>query len=175
MANPIDKESESRKRGLHVFISYTHRDEKLKDELDKHLASLKRSKAIKTWNDRKLEAGGSFDSEISRQLETSDIVLLLISPDFLTSDYCYCREMQTAIRRHNNGNAKLIPIILRPTDWHDTPVGHLLALPKDGKPVINWRRRDDALLDVAKGIRKVVDEILHADHSQVVGPTALQA
>ena len=144
---------------LRVFISYTHRDEKLKDELDKHLASLKRSKAIETWNDRKLIAGVPFDLEITHQLENSHIVLLLISPDFLTSEYCYCKEMEIAIRRHNEGLARVIPIILRPTDWHHTPVGEIMALPKDGKPVTSWRHRDDALLDVAKGIRGAVEHM----------------
>ncbi len=166
MAKPAERDGEIQSSGLRIFISYTHRDERLRDELEKHLASLKRSKAVETWHDRKLDPGLPIDAEITHELETSDIILLLISPDFLTSDYCYCREMEIAIRRHNEGRARLIPIILRPTDWHDTPMGHLLALPKDGKPVINWRRRDDALLDVAKGIRRAVEKMTRPVHVQ---------
>lgn len=147
-------------RRVKVFLSYAHRDERLRDELDKHLSPLKRSALIEAWHDRQILPGTDLHSEIDLHLESADLILLLLSPAFIRSDYCYQKEMQVALTRHVAGTARIIPIILRPVDWTGTPVGKLLALPKDGKPVINWQRKDDALLDIAKGVRRVVNEIL---------------
>jgi hypothetical protein len=144
---------------IKVILSYAHRDEKLRDELAKHLAALRRSAVIDIWYDREITPGGEFDRDIMQHLQRSDLVLLLISPDFMNSEYCYRREMRIALRRHAKAQACVIPIILRPVDWHETPIGKLSALPKDGRPVTSWRRRDDALLDVAKGIRRAAEEL----------------
>jgi hypothetical protein len=144
---------------LSVFLSYAHKDERLRVELEKHLSVLRRSDLIETWHDRKIAPGAPIYSEIERHLERSDLVLLLISPDFLDSDYCFRREMRIALRRHARGQARIIPIILRPVDWQRTPIGKLLALPRDGKPVTSWQRRDEALLDVAKGVRVAAEEM----------------
>jgi hypothetical protein len=133
-----------RRRPIQVFESYAHRDERLRDELEKHLSSLRRSALIDTWYDRRINPGTAFDSAIDGHLASADLILLLISPDFINSDYCYRREMRNALRRHRNGRARVIPIILRPVDWQDTPIGRLLVTPKDGKPVTKWHRRDDA-------------------------------
>jgi hypothetical protein len=144
---------------LKIFLSYAHHDERLRQELEKHLAALKRSELIDTWCDRRLSAGTDFATEIDEQLVSADIVLLLISPDFMMSDYCYRREMGLALARHDAGVNRVIPIILRPVDWKPTPLGRLLALPRDGKPITTWNRRDDALLDVARGVRLIVEEL----------------
>jgi len=156
---------------IKVFVSYAHRDERLREELDKHLSSLRRSAVIESWYDRRITPGTELDCEIDQNLQTSDLVLLLISPDFMNSDYCYRREMEAALRRHAKGEARVIPIILRPVDWLQTPIGKLLALPKDAKPVTSWNRKDEALLDVAKGVRRAAEEIgsdrsRHILHSQ---------
>jgi len=140
-------------------MSYAHRDESLRDELDKHLSPLRRSALIDTWHDRKISPGADLDATIDQRLATADLVLLLISPDFINSDYCYRREMRAALRRHSKGHARVIPIILRPVDWVRTPIGRLLATPKDAKPVTTWHRRDDALLDVATSVRRAAEEI----------------
>lgn len=142
-----------------VFLSYAHKDERLRVELEKHLSVLRRSAIIEAWHDRRITPGAHINREIDQHLESSNLVLLLISPDFMDSDYCYRREMRTALRRHANGQARIIPIILRPVDWLGTPIGKLLALPRDGKPVTSWSRRDEALLDVAKGVRLAAEEI----------------
>ena len=144
---------------VRVFLSYAHRDERLRVELEKHLSPLRRSALIETWNDRRITPGADLDTEIDHHLETADLVLLLISPDFINSDYCYRREMRHALRRHAKGQARVIPIILRPVDWFRTPIGRLLATPRDAKPVTTWQRRDDALLDVATSIRRAAEEI----------------
>jgi hypothetical protein len=145
-------------RQLSVFCSYAHADEKLWERLDKHFASLKKSGRISIWHDREIVPGADFAVEIDDHLATSDIVILLISPDFLSSDYCYSVEMKQALERRSAGHAKVLPIVLRPCDWQTTPIGRLKALPKDGKPATTWRRLDQAFLDTAKGLRKAVEE-----------------
>jgi len=126
---------------LNVFVSYAHRDERLREEVEKHLSPLRRSRVIATWCDHRIAPGAEIDQEIADSLTTSDLVLLLVSPDFMNSDYCYLREMNCALRRHGAGRARVIPIILRPVDWNRTPIGKLLALPRDGKPVTSWSKR----------------------------------
>lgn len=143
-----------------VFLSYAHHDDRLRQELDKHLSPLRRTTPIDVWHDRRIGPGAKLHQELDRHLATADLILLLISPDFINSDFCYCRELKTALLRHAKGLARVIPIILRPVEWKTTPIGNLLATPKDGKPVINWQRRDDALLDVATRVREVVEEMI---------------
>ena len=144
---------------LRVFISYAHRDEDLKDELEMHLATLKRQGKIKAWQDRDIEAGAEWDQEIKANLEAAKIILLLITPRFLASDYCFDLEMQRAVERHDAGTARVIPIILKPCDWQGTPFSKLQGLPKDCKPVTKWDDRDEAFLNVVQGIRKAVESL----------------
>ncbi len=141
-----------------LFYSYSHGDETLRDELEKHLSILKRQDVISAWHDRKISAGEEWKGEIDEHLDKAHVILLLISSDFLASDYCYDLEMNRAIERHERREARVIPVILRPCDWHYAPFARLQALPNDAKPVTKWDDRDDAFLDVAKGIRKVAEE-----------------
>lgn len=136
-----------------LFFSYSHRDEALRDQIETHLAMLKRQGFIDTWHDRRILAGEVIDSVISENLERADIVLLLVSSDFLASDYCYDRELKRALERHAAGSATVIPVILRPCDWRDAPFGTLLAVPKDGKPITQWPDIDSAFLDVTTAIK----------------------
>lgn len=99
-------------------------------------------------------------------MEASNIILLLVSADFLASDYCYCREMTRAMERHEAGQARVIPVILRHCDWHKAPFRKLLALPKDGKPIVSWPDHDEAFADVARQIRLVVEELGKASPSR---------
>lgn len=137
----------------HVFFSYCHVDEDLRDQLEKQLALLKRQGVIETWHDRRIGAGENLDHAISAQLESCEIILLLVSSDFLASDYCYDVEMRRAMERHATGGAVVIPVILRSCLWHDAPFGRLTATPPDGKPVTQWPDRDLAFTEVAKAIR----------------------
>jgi hypothetical protein len=148
-----------RKHGVNVFFSYAHEDERFRAELEKHLAGLKQSDMIKIWHDRQIAPGAKFDSAIAAQLESADLILLLVSPDFL-AETSSMEEMKRALERHVAGQALVIPIILRPVDWHNTPAGKLVPLPADGKPLTTWARRDEAFLDVARGIRDRVRELL---------------
>jgi hypothetical protein len=144
-------------RPLSVFISYSHRDEALKQELEDHLAPLRRQGKILPWHDRNLEAGAEWNKQILNSFDAADIILLLISPRFMNSDFCYGKEMQRAMARHRNGDVKVIPIILTPTDWKGAPFDVLKVLPRDGKPVIEWPSHDAAFLDVVQDIRRAVE------------------
>jgi hypothetical protein len=141
---------------IKVFVSYSHSDEALRDRLAKHLKPLEREGHIFPWHDRKILAGSEFDDEIMTELESAQIILLLISSDFMSSDYCVGREMKRAMERHEERSARVIPIILRPVDWHRSPFGKLRASPKDGKPVTSWADADEAFLDIVQGIRILV-------------------
>ena len=145
---------------IDVFISYSHQDEAYRAELEKHLSLLKRSGAIRSWHDRRIGAGEEWKSAIDENLDRARVILLLISVDFVTSDYCYAIEMKRAMERRAAGEAVVIPIILRQCDgWHSTPFGALQALPRDGKPIKSWSDPDEAWTDVARGIRQVVERL----------------
>jgi hypothetical protein len=145
-----------------VFFSYAHEDEPFLNDLLKHLGVLRRLGVIKDWHDRKITAGAEWKGQIDRYLDTAGIVLLLVSPDFVNSDYCWDIEMERAIERHDKGEARVIPIILRPVDnWHASPFGKLQAVPTDGRPVTNFPDRDQAFTDVAGHIRRAVADLLN--------------
>ena len=140
-----------------VFISYSHRDEKALDRLHTHLAVLRRTNLIAAWYDREILAGGEVDHDIESNLDNSEIFLALVSPDFLASNYCYEREMEVALKRHEQGALRVIPIILEPCDWRSSPLGRLKALPKDGKPISTWTNENVAYLDVVNELRRLND------------------
>ena len=155
----------------HVFMSYSHKDEVLRNELEKHLASLRREGTITTWHDRRIAPGDDLHGKISAQLDTADIILLLISVDFIASEYCYDVEMIRALERHDRGEARVIPVILRPCDWKGSPFRGLMAVPKDGKPVVKHATLDDGLLEVAEAIRRVVDTpVIRPPNANVLEP-----
>lgn len=145
---------------LAVFISYAHADQRLRDRLERHLSQLKADGMVQVWHDRHITAGQEFDREIDENLRSADVILLLISEDFMASGYCTGIELKRAMERHAAGEARVIPVILRPVDWHSAPFGKLVALPKDGKAVTDWANRDRAFLDVASGLRAAVRSIL---------------
>lgn len=142
-----------------LFYSYSHKDEDLREELVKHLTILKRQGVLEPWQDRDIEAGAEWNQEIERHLNESQIILLLISSDFIASEFCWDNEMERAMKRHDAGEAVVIPIILRSCDWKGAPFGKLQGLPKDMKPVKDWPDRDQAFTNVAQGIRKVAERL----------------
>lgn len=144
---------------IKVFFSYCHKDEDLRNELEKHLSILKRQNIIESWHDRRIDAGSNFEQSISHELENANVILLLISSDFLASDYCYDIEMKRAMQRHEANQAKVIPVILRPCNWHKAPFGKLMATPTDGKPVTKHADIDEAFLDVINAIEKVATNL----------------
>jgi TIR domain len=144
-----------------LFYSYCHKDEKLREKLESHLAPMKHEGIIAGWHDRRIGAGHEWKGQIDEHLNEASVILLLVSPDFIASAYCRDVEMRRALERHDTGEALVIPIILRPTDWHEQAFAKLQALPKDGKPVTKWSNRDEAFLDVACGIRAAVNGLNH--------------
>lgn len=137
-----------------LFFSYSHKDEELRNELETHLSLLKRQGVISSWHDRRITAGSDIDKAIDAELESSQIVLLLVSAHFLASDYCFEKEMARALEKHTEGSATVIPVILHPCDWHSAPFGGLRATPTDGKAISMYANRHEALAIVAKDVRE---------------------
>ena len=146
---------------IKIFISYSHADEDLRRELEGHLAFLSEY-GNPIWHDRKYPPGSEWAKEIDTRLDTSNIILLLISASFLSSRYCYEIEFKRAMERHREKGATIIPIILRDVYWEFGDLKGLQALPKDGKAVLGyyWKgNKDAAFRNVAEGIREIVDGI----------------
>src|SRR6266699_2745568 len=129
---------------IEVFYSYAHRDEYWRKRLETHLSTLQRQGVIAGWHDRNISAGTAWATKIDEHLNSAGIILLLISPDFIASNYCYSIEATRAMTRHQEGTARVIPVILRPSDLKDTPFEHLQALPTDAKAITTWSNRDQA-------------------------------
>ena len=144
---------------IKLFFSYSHKDEGLRDELVNHLCILTRQGIISSWHDRKILPGTEWHHHIHGHLETADIILLLLSADFIASDYCLDTEVDIALRRHESGEACVVPIVLRPVDWTGAKFAKLQVLPTHGRPITMWADRDEAFLDVAQGIRKLADHL----------------
>lgn len=142
---------------IEVFFSYSERNRDLRDKLETHLAILKRKGVIRGWHDGEVGAGEERDKAIAEHLEAAKVILLLISADFLASDFCYDVEMQRAIERHARGEARVIPVILDACDWEGAPFGKLSSLPRGGRPVTSWANQSEAFTDIAKGIRRQVE------------------
>ncbi|HEV2452635.1 MAG TPA: toll/interleukin-1 receptor domain-containing protein [Verrucomicrobiae bacterium] len=145
---------------LKVFVSYCHADEALKNQLLSHLMPLKRMELIEVWHDRKIPAGGEWEQAISANLEQADIILMLISIDFINSQYCYDIELERAIEKHEAGSAVVVPIILRSCMWKHTSFSKLQALPKDGKPVCSFSDKDEAFTEIAGKIKEEAERLL---------------
>jgi hypothetical protein len=143
--------------GARVFLSYSHKDDAHRRELESQLAPLRRLGLIELWSDRDIDAGSEWRGAIDAHLEAADVILLLVSSDFIASAYCYDVEMKRALERHEQGTARVIPVIVRDVDWTSMPFGKLQALPRDGKPVTKWPTSDEGWADVARGVRRVVE------------------
>jgi hypothetical protein len=136
-----------------VFISYAHRDEPYRRKLETHLSLLKREGVIATWHDRRIVPGDDWADEINAAIGNADLVLFLVSPDFINSDYCWGTEMRRVLEAHATGKIRAIPVIIRTVAWQTSPLSRLQALPKDAKPIAEWRNRDAAWTQVAQGVR----------------------
>jgi hypothetical protein len=147
---------------INVFYSYAHVDATLRDELDNHLSLLRQSGFITQWYDRNISAGTDWVDQIDQHLNTAHIILLLVSSDFLASNYCYSIEMKRALERHEAGEARVIPILLRPVDWQEAPFAKLQVLPQNASPVTAWTDRDLAFRDIAIQLRNVVKGLREA-------------
>lgn len=144
---------------LEVFLSYARQDHIFWSELDTHLSNLKRQGIITSWSDSDIVPGTEWRSQTLTHLNTARLILLLISADFMASEFCYSFEMARAIERCQANESRVLPIILRPCDWKGTPFAKLAVLPAQGKPVTCWSSRDDAYVNVVQGIRQAIDDL----------------
>jgi hypothetical protein len=144
---------------VHIFYSYSRSDESLLVELDEQLSQLKSEVPVEVFWDRDLEPGIEWHSEIRDELRDADVVLLLVSSEFLTSRYCRKVELPAALDLHDCGLASVIPIILRPCAWKETMLSRLQATPRGGKPVVEWAERGDAWAEAAREIASVINRI----------------
>jgi TIR domain len=142
-----------------VFISYAHEDSSFLSELENHLVNLKKQNFISTWNDKDISPGTEWKKQIMDRLNRAQIILLLISADFMASDFCYSVEMERAMQRHDADEARVLPIIVRPVDWKGAPFSKVQALPSEGKAVTRWPTHDDAFVDVSQGIRNAIKDL----------------
>lgn len=141
-----------------IFISYSHKDESYLEDLTTHLATFRRGDFAIEWHDRKLIAGQTWEEEIHKELESSDIIIFLVSADFINSDYCYSIEAKRALEKHDARESTLIPVIIRHCDWQPLPFAKIQGCPKDGKPVNAWADKDEAYLDIVKRIRRSITQ-----------------
>ena len=139
-----------------VFYSYSHKDAELRDRLSIHLAPLVKNNKIVEWHDRKIEPGANWETEISSQLESANLILLLVSPDFLASDYCFGVEIEKALTRLKRGEVKVVPVLLKPCLWKESRFSELQIIPDDAKAITSWTSVDEALTAVASEISELV-------------------
>jgi hypothetical protein len=157
---------------IEVFYSNAQADEPFCKELEKHLSLLRQQGIITEWHHRKIVAGTNWQHAIDAHLTTASVILLLISADYLASDYCYSTEMQRALARHATGDACVIPVLLRPVDWQGAPFAHIQCVPRNEKPITSWSNRDEAFRDVARAIREAIEHLCASPRSISPAPAS---
>ena len=148
------------KQEIKLFYCYAHEDKPIRDELEKHLSWLKRRYQLTNWHDREIQPGEEWEKAIDTHLNTANLILLLISPDFMNSDYCYGKEMRRALERHKAGTCRVVPILLRPTYWEEAPFSNIQLLPTDARPITRWPDRDEAFQNVVVEINRTIKDLL---------------
>ncbi len=143
---------------VNIFYFYDSVDRGLRDELDKHFINFKRQGLLTTWDDREITFAHRWTS-IEEHVNEARIILFLLSPDFMLSDYSERAEVKRALERHRAGEARVIPVLLRPVHFENSPFGNLQVLPADARPVTTWSNRDEAFFNISNNIRKVAEEI----------------
>jgi len=142
---------------IQIFFSYAHEDLDLVHALRRHLVIFDRQRVIEKWLDRAIEPGTDWHGVIDERLKRADIILLFVSANFFDSNYCYDAEMDEALRRHDAGEARVIPVIARPCMWETAPFAVLQVVPRNGEPLTRWSDLDEACVDAARSIMGVVD------------------
>lgn len=150
---PIEKE-------IKIYMAYarSNDDEEFVRQFKKMLKQLGRLPKV-TCFDIGISAGTEWRKKKQGQLETADIILLLVSWTFLDSDYCVSTELGQAIESHKSGRSRVIPIILQKCPWEDTQLNDLEPLPKDGPPFEEWPSWAQALNNTYEGIKQVIKEL----------------
>ncbi len=147
-----------------IFVSYSRKDVEYLNEFIVHLSGLERNDKIELWTDQEIVASTVWEKELKNRLESADIIIFLVSPDFIASDYIYDVEISKAIERHNKGEVAIVPVIIRPCDYSSTPLTKFQALPKNAEPISSWKLRDEAWMDVVNGLKRTIDAIGAPSH-----------
>jgi tetratricopeptide (TPR) repeat protein len=152
---------------LRIFLSYSHHDEELCERFLVHLSQLKRDGLIAPWSDRLIAAGTDWAGAIDENLNSAHVIILLVSPDFLASDYCNDVEMDRAMERDQRREALVVPLILKPCDWKTSRFARLEALPKGGMPVVDWPSQDHGFEDAVQGLRRLIQDLCSPTRNRV--------
>lgn len=142
---------------LKVFISYSHKDSEYKEQLGQVLKPLTAMGLIEPWVDGQIAAGDNIDRAISAKLAVADIVILLVSWDFLGSQYCFDVELDAAMKRQAREECIIVPLVIRSCDWTHTVFGRLNSLPAGNKAISTWSNVDEAWTAVSTGLRTLID------------------
>jgi hypothetical protein len=153
--------NDSSRAAVKLFISYSHKDERLKSDLQAHLGSLQREGRIEFWHDREIMPGSHWESVIDDHLEGADVIILLVSADFISSNYCWGVEVARALELHKKRSAIVVPVLVRPVSWEATPLRQFQALPIDGRAVSTWQNRNNAWKQVVEGMKRIVNALAH--------------
>ncbi|WP_437959874.1 acylphosphatase [Sorangium sp. So ce119] len=144
---------------MNVFLSYARADRELMERLREAMSALEREKEIKIWHDDNISAGDPIECTIDEHLDNAELIMILVSASFLGSDACYDKEMRRALERERKGEARVLPVLLRPCDWSQTPIAALSVLPIDSRPITSWPSQDEAFTSVAQGVRTIVKNL----------------
>jgi hypothetical protein len=157
---------------IEIFLSYSRQDEKFCRELMQHLVVLQRRQSVTFWYDREIKPGTHWAREIEKHVHAAQIILLLVSADYLASALFSGEEVRLALQRQQEGKARVIPILVRPCAWKDTTIGDLKVLPTNEKPVSQWSNSDLAFVDITRGIREIIKDQPISTASEDVTPSA---
>lgn len=138
---------------VEVFVAYAPADSELREKLHLHVSTLRQSRLIRDWSDEHILPGEELAKAKREKLNRADVVLLLISSDFISN---YGTEITRALERHKSGEAVVVPVILRRCHWEGTELGKLKPLPKDGLPIRAWSDIDEAFYSVVQGIEAIL-------------------
>ena len=144
---------------IKVFCSYSHKDEDIKEELLTHLHTLDGKIDFDFWTDKKILAGTRWNDEIQTALIEANVILILLSSDYLSSSYCMEKEAALALSRHRNQEAYVVPIIARAVQWQFTDFAEFQVLPKGGLPIMKWSTRDEGFLNIVNGLEPILTRI----------------
>ena len=146
---------------INIFISYANADEAYKNDLKMFTVQMRRNGDIGTWDDREILPGEIWDKKIKGALNTAHVIILMVSPAFIASDYCFDTEVKRAMERHQDPNdpAVVVPIIARPCDWKTTDFAALQALPRNAKPISKWESKDEAFMSIVEDLRRLIQHL----------------
>ena len=161
-AVPFHREFLRERDSLTLFISYSHKDERYRDELRSALTAYERRGEVTSWDDTCIRPGQQWEHELLDKLERADIVVLLLSNDFISSDYCTLNEMKRALERDAAGENAVVPVVVRSCAFHKIELGKIQAIIPGGRPINKHRDRDGAWLEVTNKLNPVIADLKNA-------------